>query len=58
MDKHPQVQQYDIHCTKQPILLSVEELLEMAQPLRGPDFDPDRDIEDWSDDSSDDDDGS
>ena len=28
----------------------------MAQPLRGPGFDPDQDIEDWSDDSSDEED--
>ena len=33
--------------------LTQEELLKVAQPLAGPNFDPKRDIEDWSDDSSD-----
>ena len=34
--------------------MSMEELIAVAQPLRGPNFDPDVHIEDWSDDSSDD----
>ena len=34
--------------------MTMEELLAVAQPLQGPDFDPDVHIEDWSDDSSDD----
>ena len=36
--------------------MTVEEQLEVAQPLRGPGFNPDEDIEEWSDDSSDEDD--
>ena len=34
-------------------VMSMEELIEIAQPLRGPNFDPDVHIEEWSDDSSD-----
>ena len=34
--------------------MSMDELLVVAQPLMGPDFDPSEHIEDWSDDSSDD----
>lgn len=34
--------------------MTLDELLAAAQPLAGPDFDPDEHIEDWSDDSSDD----
>lgn len=33
--------------------MSLEELIEVAQPLRGPNFDPESHILDWSDDSSD-----
>ena len=33
--------------------MSIEELIEVAQPLRGPNFDPESHILDWSDDSSD-----
>ena len=30
----------------------MDELIEVAQPLRGPNFNPETDILDWSDDSS------
>ena len=33
--------------------MSIEEIIEIAQPLRGPNFDPNMHIEEWSDDSSD-----
>lgn len=34
--------------------MSMEELMAASQPLQGPNFDPNKHIEDWSDDSSDD----
>lgn len=33
-------------------VMTMEELLAVAQPVMGPEFDPDEHIEDWSDDSS------
>ena len=33
-------------------IMTMEELLALAQPVMGPEFDPDEHIEDWSDDSS------
>jgi len=36
--------------------MSMEELVAASQPLQGPGFDPETHIEDWSDDSSDEDD--
>ena len=35
--------------------MSIDELMAASQPLRGPGFDPEKHIEDWSDDSSDED---
>ena len=37
-------------------IMSMTELMAASQPLQGPGFDPDSHIEDWSDDSSDEDD--
>ena len=34
-------------------VMSMEELIAVSQPLRGPGFDPEQHIEEWSDDSSD-----
>ena len=34
-------------------IMTMDELMAASQPLRGPNFDPNRHIEDWSDDSSD-----
>ena len=39
-------------CLAKPQKYQVSELLQQAMPLMGPNFDPERDIEDFSDDSS------